>query len=210
MIDPCLTVCLAMTEDGALMSALFVAIGTLSGAVVFLWKQQNKVLSESIRLKDEQLKALRERELKLEEQVRDLTRRVFTLEVEKKDLEAKFMIFSSTHDNSPIPAWIKDTSGRVLSCNKAYEDAFLKPRGYTMIDYVGSDDFAVWPKVIADSFRENDEMVRRSKTVWSGEEKIENADGSFMKTRIIKYPRMIPGQSEPFGIAGVAPDIVMT
>lgn len=210
MIEMIAYFCLAISEESTITSVLFTAIAALSGAVVFLWKQQSKVLSESIRLKDEQLKALRERETKLEEQVRDLTKRVFTLEVEKKDLEAKFMIFSSTHDNSPIPAWIKDASGRVLSCNKAYEDAFLRPRGYAISDYVGHDDFAVWPEAIAKDFRENDEMVRKSRSVWSGEEKIENVDGSFTKTRVIKYPRMIPGHSEPFGIAGVAPDIVIT
>lgn len=193
-----------------MVTALFAAIAALSGAVVFLWKQQSKIMSESIRLKDEQLKALRERETKLEEQVRDLTKRVFALEVEKKELEAKFMIFSSTHDNSPIPAWIKDASGRVLSCNTAYEEAFLTPRGFSMSDYVGHDDSSVWPENIAKDFRDNDEMVRKTRAVWIGEENIEAADGTTYKTRIIKYPRMVPGHKEPFGIAGVAPDIVVT
>lgn len=201
---------LSVSEDGVLVTSLIAAIGALGSAVVFLWKQQSKIMAESIRLKDKQLLALREREKKLEEKVQDLTKRVFNLEVEKKDLEAKFMIFSSTHDNSPIPAWIKDASGRVLSCNTAYEQAFLTPRGYTMSDYVGHDDFAVWPTNIAEDFRENDEMVRKTRTVWIGEENIENGDGTVTKTRIIKYPRMIPGHKEPFGIAGVAPDVVVT
>ena len=63
---------LSVSEDGVLVTSLIAAIGALGSAVVFLWKQQSKIMAESIRLKDKQLLALREREKKLEERCKTL------------------------------------------------------------------------------------------------------------------------------------------
>ena len=191
------------------LSALIAAVTSLAGAVVFLFKQQSKISSENLKTKVEEIARLKEREEKLEKEIKELTARVYQLEIEKRELETRFMAFSTAHDSSPIPSWIKDTAGRVISCNQAYESAFLKPIGKLMSDYIGQDDFSIWPEEIAEAYRKNDENVRVNRMVWEGSEVVKGQNGETFKTRIIKYPRQLPGFSEPFGIAGFAPDIIV-
>lgn len=57
------------------------------------------------------------------------------------------------------PMWHKDHDGTMIYINAAYEDIFLRPRGYTSSDYLNKDDYAVWPLDIAEAFRANDRKV---------------------------------------------------
>lgn len=196
------------SSDPLIVTSLFAAIAALSGAVVFLWKQQSKLLNDAVSWRDERITALEKQEKVMEQRLQDLERQVKELEKEKAHMKAQFLIFSTSHDSSPIPMWIKDPSGKILSCNKAYESIFLRPRGYKMTDYIGADDFAVWPKHIAEKFRKNDKEVLDSGNVWVGEETIVGQDDIELQTRIIKYPRYVAGMELPFGIAGVAPDFI--
>lgn len=56
----------------------------------------------------------------------------------------------------PLVFCVKDMDFKMVFLSKAYEDEYLLPRGYTVNDYIGRDDFSVWPEEIANNFREND------------------------------------------------------
>lgn len=187
------------------------AVTSLAGAVVWLWKQQVAMHVQQIKWRDDRIENLEKSEAENKKKIEELQHEVTSLRLEAESLKTRFIIFQSTHDSAPIPMWIKDNNGRVLSANKAYEDLFLKPRGYTLMDYVNKDDFSVWPKDIADEFRLNDQRVHKDGKVWDGEETVVNEAGVRYQCRIIKYPRYMAGINEPFGIAGVAvPEKLLT
>ena len=54
-------------------------------------------------------------------------------------------------DSSPAIAWIKDEQGRHLYSSKSYENRF----GVRFEDWLGKTDFDLWPREIANHFREN-------------------------------------------------------
>jgi PAS domain-containing protein len=58
-------------------------------------------------------------------------------------------------ENLPIPAWSKDINGNMLWLNSAYEKEFNVNRN----DYIGSNDYQIWSKVIADRFKVNDQNI---------------------------------------------------
>lgn len=114
-------------------------------------------------------------------------------------LKQQLLTIQSTEDSWPYPAWFKDASGRVLFANAAYDRLYLRPRGYVLTDYVGQDDYAVWPKDIADAFRANDQRVMETGQHIVIAETIEMPGGP-EKHLFIKYPRRLGGVV--VGVAG--------
>lgn len=180
------------------------AIAGLAGAVTYLWKQQVKMHGDQIEWRDKRISELEDLEKEGREKIRQLEVKVHKLELEAESMKTRFLIFQSTHDSAPVPMWIKDLNGKVLAANQAYEDLFLKPRGYLLQDYVGHHDSAVWPEDVATEFTNNDERVRKDGLIWDGKETIINEAGARYQCRVIKYPRYAPGMNDPFGIAGIA------
>ena len=158
---------------------------------------------------DTYLKSVVERLTAVEEENADLRRRMTALQeqltalqIENAELLAKISLLESAHQSLPLPMWLKDEHGRVLTINSAYEETFLVPRGYKRSDYVGHYDADVWPDHIAAQFTVNDRHVFRDGVTWIGTEKVTNADGEDENWRIIKYPRF--AGNVKVGIGGVA------
>lgn len=126
---------------------------------------------------------------------------VLELRDENRALRSQLVNFKSVQDSYPFPAWFKDLSGKVISANLSYETLYLTPRGYSLFDYVGNDDYAVWPKDIADRFRANDQKVFREDQMIVFEEELEISSGVRERYWFIKYPRYINGNI--VGIAGM-------
>lgn len=186
------------------LSAIAAVVTALTGAVVTLWKMTAKNAHEQIEWRDTKIRNLEKKELESELKIEDLEKRVAELELERTQLEARFLVFQSTHDSSPLPCWMKDREGRVLACNKAYETVFLRPRGYHLEDYLSHTDIDVWPEHIADAFRANDLHVMETGKVFDTTENLVNKQGRDVPVRIIKYPRLIHGVADPIGVAGIA------
>lgn len=92
-----------------------------------------------------------------------LEQRYESLEEENLQLREQLRELRSLHPEMPIPMWLKDTTGKMLSLNQAYEDAFLIPLGKTRKDYVGHYDEDIWGEEIADVFRSNDLIATSTK-----------------------------------------------
>lgn len=116
------------------------------------------------------------------------------------DLQQKLITLQSSEDSWPYPAWLKDASGKILFANKAYADAFLTPRGYTLSDYVGHDDYAVWPRHMANEFRMNDAIVMRTRQHVVVKEKVLVGEENEETMLFVKYPRFLGGVV--VGVAG--------
>lgn len=180
------------------------AVASLAGAVAWLWKKQVATNAKYIEKLEKREAELERREDILEEKIRGLEARLSSLEAEKAAAESRYLILQSSHDSSPIPAWIKSPDGECLAVNKAYAEIFLEPRGYSMEDYLGHTDKDVWPDAIAEEFAKNDSMVFANRKIWDGTETVEMPDGSRQQVRIVKWPRYIIGVDRPIGIAGAA------
>ena len=191
-------------SDPAILGAIGTILTALSGAVAHLWRQNRAIMKGQIEWRDKRIEQLEKEADKDEAKILDLERRIGNLEKDKAVMEARFLAFRSSHDSSPLPMWIKDAEGKVLACNRAYEVLFLRPRGYTLNDYLGRTDADVWPSHVAEQFRENDLSVLRDREILDTRENCTNAQGREIPVRVIKYPRTIDGIEEPIGVAGIA------
>lgn len=137
---------------------------------------------------------LREMEAQSRARINELDSKVISL-------QNKITLLESAHQDLPIPMWLKDMDGVMLAVNASYEETFLIPNNKTIEDYIGKTDFDVWPKEVAESFRNHDKLVMRTKKVFNGEEDV-LIGGEMIQYSIIKYPRY--AGRVIIGIAGIA------
>ncbi|OGP18343.1 MAG: hypothetical protein A2V21_309195 [Deltaproteobacteria bacterium GWC2_55_46] len=102
-------------------------------------------------------------------------------------------------DNSTAVIYMKDPEGRFILVNRWYEKQFRVERK----EIVGRTDHDLFPKGIADSFRENDRKAIESNRPVEFEETAVGPDGRLHTYLSIKFP--IPGA--PGAICGISTDI---
>lgn len=142
---------------------------------------------------------------KLEDENRRLMEENASLRLQVAQLRRDFDLMESAHHDLPIPQWMKDTNGVMLSLNKAYEELFLLPMGLNRHDYVGNTDEEVWGVDIANRFRQIDSDVLHTGRPFNGTVIIPYR-GEEKEFHIIKYPRFVGGSA--VGVAGLAiPDV---
>jgi PAS domain S-box-containing protein len=83
--------------------------------------------------------------------IRDVTEQRRTEQGLRKS-EERFRLFMS---HSPAVAWMKDEQGHYIYMNETY----LKHFGIRLEDRRGKTDFEIYPRAIAEQFRENDEAA---------------------------------------------------
>ena len=154
----------------------------------------------------EELRGVKEDNKKLRDENAELRSKYIQLETKYQLLESqmlmKIAMLESTHNDLPIPQWLKDEKGVVLSLNTAYVKIFLEPRGLDSNSYKGKTDYAIWPTEVADQFKSNDEFVMQTDRPWIGYEDVPDKNGNMVKWQILKYPRK--AGNLVIGIAGVA------
>lgn len=196
-----------MTEVFLIIFAVIVLIVVLVGAVFVIFRKNPSLVGESYRalvsdlnesnqFNNDQIKKLRDEIFDLQSQ---LNREKATI----LELQARIQLFENRENNLPYPQWLKDTSLKMLTLNKAYEDVFLKPIGKKISDYVGKTDYEIWPKEVADKFTENDLRALEKGGKWSGIEPIWLKDNNVSKFwRIYKHVERIGDTI--VGVAGFA------
>jgi len=104
-------------------------------------------------------------------------------------------------DNTTAVIYLKDLEGRYILINREYE-RFL---GVTLDEVKGNTDHDIFPKEMADAFRENDLRVISENRCVEMEEQAPHHDG--MHTFLsVKFP-LCDDQGEPYGVAGISTDI---
>lgn len=124
------------------------------------------------------------------------------LKKEFEVLRANVTLIKASSAAVPMPMWVKDVNGVMLSLNDSYEDTFLKPIGKTRADYIGKKDSDVWGEEIAEVFRKNDDIAAMSPDPISVFENVDVGNGVFKKYNIIKYRNTIADMV--VSIAGIA------
>lgn len=102
-------------------------------------------------------------------------------------------------DNTTAVIYIKDAEGRFVLVNRWYEEQFLRQRK----EIIGKTDYDLFPRKIADRFRENDMKVLGENRPVEFEETAVSPDGEARTYLSIKFP--ISGM--PGAICGISTDI---
>jgi len=117
-------------------------------------------------------------------------------------LRQRELYLRATLDNLPFFFWLKDAEGRFLAVNKVFSDAC--GRG-SPDEVAGLDDFDVWPRELAERYRDDDAEVIASRHARSVEEPVAGgADDGWIET--YKRP-VIAADGSVLGTVGFARDI---
>ena len=186
--------------------ALFVGLGKNRGSdfdlvTQNLWESVNRQASTIVAQQTE-ITNLQNQVAKMRVTFGEMTAAQQDLERENLRLEAQVDALQDAVGGLPAAVWSKDLDGVVLYCNDLYEELFLTPRGYTALDYVGRDDFSVWPDEIARQFRKHDAQVLLTGEIFYGVELVEEGDGERHPWIIVKHPRYRHGIKS--GVGGFA------
>lgn len=142
---------------------------------------------------------------KVEALTREQGRMLHLLEVKDQEirvLRAQLENMKKAYPDLPIPLWLKDRSGVMLSLNDAYEKAFLIPQGKHRGDYIMQTDKDIWPKEIAELFKKNDlKAIERGRSIRIVFEEVPKMD-ILKNWQFLKYPYFIDGTL--IGIGGIA------
>jgi hypothetical protein len=122
-------------------------------------------------------------------------------EKEVSDLRNQLLIFEGSHIDLPLPMWMKDTKGTMIFLNDYYEDALLAPMSHSMRDYLGKNDYAIWPKDIAEKSISNDKAVMRTKKSLRTVETLSDGSGGVYYADVLRYPRKL--NNNIIGVSGI-------
>lgn len=105
-------------------------------------------------------------------------------------IRSDLLLLETAHHDLPLPQWLKDENGIMLSLNDAYEDAFLLRQNKTRSDYIGRTDTEFWGLEIGLEHQKNDRIALRKRRATIFHERIE-VDGADLSGEfiVLKYPR---------------------
>lgn len=130
-------------------------------------------------------------------QIQNVTER-YRVTAELRESEARLQAILN---NSPTLIFLKDTEGRYLLVNRAFEQIFHLTRE----DMVGKTDAEIFSPVQAAAFRANDIKVLQADAPLPFEEVALHDDGPHTNI-VIKFP-LRDGTGKPYAIGGIATDI---
>jgi PAS domain S-box-containing protein len=188
----------AMTTSDILNIAIAIGSGGILG-VVLKYRVSNR--SQKTTEFEKIIKEYKQMNAELKAHLNELEHESDEIKAELSSLKVKLLLFESSHSDLPLPMWMKDRHGRMTYINKFYEAIFLKPRGYELLDCIGKEDSAVWPKDVVERFKVMDMMIISSKAPRRFVEKLAIAEGKEVYLEILKYPRV--QNSSVIGINGV-------
>ena len=105
-------------------------------------------------------------------------------------------------NNIPDIAWLKDNESRFIAVN----DAFAKACGFDANEIVGKTDLDIWPKDLAQSYRDDDREVMKSKKRKCIEERLMNKEGGETWIETVKTP-VFDDQGNVTGTTGISRNI---
>lgn len=172
--------------------------GFVTGILTFLLSKRKQSVDEFKELID-YWKTENARLRALEEKNSEFIQR---LQKEVNNMKQKLLLMESAHYDLPLPQWLKDTDGVMLSLNSEYEKTFLLPLGLTAHDYIDKHDQDVWGEEIAKHFAIGDKMIIAYKKPYHTVEPIKDLNGDIIYWEIFKYPRF--AGNFLIGIGGIA------
>jgi PAS domain S-box-containing protein len=123
-------------------------------------------------------------------------------------LRLREIYLRATLDNLPFLFWLKNAEGRFLAVNQVFADACGQASPHAV---VGLTDLDVWPRELAEAYRNDDRKViesRREKTVEEAVTPIDPDDSGGGRRWIETYKKpVISERNELLGTVGFARDV---
>lgn len=111
------------------------------------------------------------------------------------------VLFQAFMDNSPLVGYMKDAQGRMLYYNRLFAERFA----ITREEWIGKDDFEIWPEEFAKGFRAVDLDVLKGGELRITEETSPGPADTTLHWRSYKFP--FDGASGDRLLAGMSLDI---
>lgn len=146
-----------MTPD--LNSIIVAALGALGGGGLTAWLNSRNSSFNML------VTTLKEENNKLGAELQDFKKNINDLQNKIRKQELLLIALESTHYGHPWPSWTKDTEGRYILINKAYEETFLKPNGFSKYSLIGKTDSDIWPENFSLKSRESDLEVLQTRQI---------------------------------------------
>ncbi|HEY3232939.1 MAG TPA: PAS domain-containing protein [Roseiflexaceae bacterium] len=124
------------------------------------------------------------------------------LQQARDELERRVLERAAILDNIPDIAWLKDKDGRFIVVN----EPFGKACGVSPEDLVGKNDFDIWPRDLAQKYRDDDFEVIRTGRRKSVEEPLQPLGAEQTWAETIKMP-IFDERGAVIGTIGIARDI---
>jgi PAS domain S-box-containing protein len=165
-------------------------------------KEVSKELAETIALLQEEVA----RRKQVEEEVRSLNTKLAQssddMEVVNRKLQEAQMQQKAILDGIPDIAWLKDKESRFIAVNRPFGLAC----DVVPDDLVGKTDLDIWPRELAERYREDDRKVMESGRIKRVEEPLRDPQGRQFWIETIKVPVM-DGRGQVIGTVGIAREI---
>ncbi|HTQ78334.1 MAG TPA: PAS domain-containing protein [Burkholderiales bacterium] len=104
-------------------------------------------------------------------------------------------------DNMPAVAWIKDAGFRYAWVSASYP----RMTGWSAEQVLGRSDFDLWPRAVAQHFRDDDEKTLRTDGPVQSVDEVPYADGRPARWLVVKFP--LPDARGAMGVAGIRFDL---
>lgn len=177
----------------------FALVGTILN---FLIKKQGADTASFEALKKAYQEEFRRQDEKIDKLIREVEQLRLKYEESNKEVEflkAQLESMKNAYPDLPIPLWLKDRDGVMISLNDAYEKAFLIPQGFHRRDYIGRSDESVWGRDIAEVFKKNDlKVIEKGEEMKIVFEDVKNNE-ILMNWEFLKYPKIIDGHLVAIG-----------
>jgi PAS domain S-box-containing protein len=116
-----------------------------------------------------------------------------------KDSEARY---HTLVESLPLATWCKDRDGKFVFAN----ERFCKSLGQPLSRILGADDFAFFPKELAEKYRRDDNDVMESRNVIEDVEEYQGTDGGRLYVQVLKAP-LYDSRREVIGTQGIFWDV---
>ncbi len=151
----------------------------VSGEVIIVLTEEDvteraELEAELARLNQRLEDRVEERTEDLLELNRELTQQILDRKDAESALRDQFVLLQSLIDAMPAPVFYKDTSGKYLGCNDAFQD-FI---GLGREAILGKSDFGIAPDELARTYQEADDELFERGGVQIYETQVRYADGS--------------------------------
>jgi diguanylate cyclase (GGDEF)-like protein/PAS domain S-box-containing protein len=113
-----------------------------------------------------------------------MQRALKTTEETKMKLTASERLFQTFMNSGPFMGFLKDTEGRFTYYNKLFAEKF----GITQEEWIGIEDYNLFPPEMADDYRKYDQQVLETNALCVTTEPTIDADGTVSYWKTYKFP----------------------
>jgi len=134
----------------------------------------------------------------------DFNRMLNIINDREEELSTNLSLLNALLNSVPDLVFYKDLNGHYMGCNAAVEKLFGLPEK----EVVGKSDYDIFPKEIADFFKEKDQQMLKSGVPQRNEEWVTYPDGERVLLDTLKTP-FYTTEGELIGLIGVSRDITL-